>query len=281
MAAIPKLPAQEIVERIYKSYEVSEASEDFRLSRIGASSVGNECLRSIWLSWRAYAKSQFSGRMLRLFGTGHWQEARIVADLRAAGLEVWDTQPDSAEQIDFTDETGHFICKVDGVVKGVPGSREKSHNLEIKTHNKNSFSGVVKHGVEKAKPEHYAQMQAGMWLSGWTRALYVALCKDDEQYYIERIREDKVEQKRIEARVIKLVNATIKPARISEDIDSFSCKFCDMKAVCHNHVEPLRSCRSCVHSTPVQIKGEWFCTQHSRVLSKDEQLTACEDYEVL
>jgi hypothetical protein len=280
MAAIPKPPAQELIDRIYKSYEAKEAKKELRLSRLGASSIGDECLRSIWLNWRAYAVSQFSGRMLRLFGTGHWQEARIVADLRAAGLEVWETQPNSEDQIEFIDETGHFICKVDGIVKGVPESREKPHNLEIKTHNKSSFAGLVKNGVEKSKPNHYTQMQSGMRLSGLARSLYVAVCKDDEQFHIERVREDKAEQQRIESRVIKLVNATIKPARISEDPDSFSCKFCDMKAVCHG-AEPLRTCRSCVHVSPATVKGEWFCTLHSHLLSKDEQLSACAEYEVL
>jgi hypothetical protein len=35
--------------------------------------------------------------MLRLFGTGHWQEDRIVKDLRDAGFSVWDKQDDGKQ----------------------------------------------------------------------------------------------------------------------------------------------------------------------------------------
>jgi hypothetical protein len=278
MAPIPPSAPQEIINRIYAAYEAREGKEIY-LGRLGASFVGEECPRKTWLSWRAYAKAAFSGRMLRLFGTGHWQEDRIVKDLRDAGLEVW-SHDETGAQFEYTDKTGHFIVKLDGVVKGVPGCVEKPHVLEIKTHNKNSFSGVQKHGVLKSKPEHYSQMQAGMWLSGQTRALYVAVCKDDEQFYIERVKEDKAEQKRIEQKVIKLVEARMRPAGISEDGESFGCKYCDMKAACLRQVDPLRTCRSCVNCEPID-EGDWACNLTGVVLSKDEQRKACNSYEVL
>jgi hypothetical protein len=217
--------------------------------------------------------------MYRLFETGHLQEDRIVGDLKNAGLQVWEKDADG-EQFQYLDETGHFIVKVDGVIKGVPESEDKAHILEIKTHNKNSFSGVAKHGVQKSKPLHYSQVQAGMLFSGLTRALYVSLCKDDEQFYIERVKEDKDEQKRIKHRIISIVNATIKPAGISDDGEAFGCKFCDMEEVCTGRVAPLVTCRSCVSAT-AEADGEWFCNEHGHKLGKDSQRAACDLYEVL
>jgi hypothetical protein len=278
MVALPPRPEQEIIERVYAAIKKENGSDD-RLSRIGSSSVGNECMRAVWLQWRRYAVSEFDGRMLRLFGTGHWQESRIVDDLRRAGFEVFDKDT-NGEQFQKTDATGHFITKIDGIIKGVPGSEKTPHLLEIKTHNKNSFSGLEKHGVLKQKPEHYAQMQSSMSLFDMSRGLHVAVCKDNEQYYVERIKEDKVSQKSIFMRVEKLVSATLRPAGVSDDGSSFTCKYCDMRQVCLGMEKPIETCRSCAFSRPV-AGGEWMCAKSSKMLSKEEQLNACEFYEVL
>jgi len=148
MAELPvKNVGQEMVDTIYHAIEKEEV-RDLYLARIGASGIGDECLRSIWLSWRAYDDKQFGGRMLRLFGTGHWQETRVIEDLRRAGYSTWDFDEDG-KQFTYTDETGHFVCKLDGVIKGVPGSEKTPHDLEIKSHNKNSFTELKKKGVEK------------------------------------------------------------------------------------------------------------------------------------
>ena len=284
MAAIPKSPEQLIVERMYNSYELAELKSNeerggIYLGRLGASSIGNECMRSVWLDWRGYARKSFPGRMLRLFGTGHLQEDRIVVDLKAAGLQVFEQTADG-KQFEFLDPTGHLICKVDGVVKGVPESSEKPHNLEIKTHNQTSFNAVAKHGVEKSKPMHYIQMQVGMWLGGFTRSLYVALCKNDEQYDVQRIAADPKTQTAVEHKVIKLVEARLRPAGISDDKTSFTCKFCDMAEVCYGEVEPLKHCRTCLNCIPT-LNGTWTCDLTNQPLNIEQQRKGCEQYEVL
>lgn len=278
MVAIPPKPEQQVINRIYAAIQKEKADTELYLGRLGSSGIGEECTRQVWLNWRGFAREQFDGRMLRLFDTGHQQEARIVADLRRAGFAVWDKQPDG-RQYEFVDPTGHFITKVDGVVKDVPES-DKPHLLEVKTHNKNSFSSLVKKGVADAKPSHYAQVQISMALGGFTRALYVAVCKDDEQFYVERIREDKAEQGRLRARITKLTEARLRPAGISDDGSNFGCKFCSMKAVCTKEAEPLRHCRTCSMCTPGP-EGKWVCELNNHTLTLDEQRAGCEHYEAL
>lgn len=278
MVAIPPKPEQQIIQRVYAAIQKEKANADLYLGRLGSSFIGEECIRQIWLDWRGFAREQFEGRMLRLFETGHLQEARIVEDLRRAGFAVWDKQEDG-RQFEFTDASGHFITKVDGVIKDVPES-EKPHVLEVKTHNKNSFSSLGKKGVQDAKPTHYSQMQISMALGGFTRALYVAVCKDDEQFYVERIREDEAEQKKLKAKIIKLTEARLRPAGISDDGSGFGCKFCSMKAVCTKEAEPLRHCRTCTMCTPGQ-EGKWVCELNKHTLTLDEQRKGCEHYEAL
>ena len=278
MVAIPPRPEQQIVNRVYAAIQKEKADQDLYLGRLGSSFIGEECIRQIWLDWRGFAREQFEGRILRLFETGHLQEARIVDDLRRAGFAVWDKQEDGS-QYEFTDPSGHFITKVDGVIKDVPES-DKPHVLEVKTHNKNSFSSLVKKGVQYAKPTHYAQVQISMALGGFTRALYVAVCKDDEQFYVERIREDKDEQKKLQQKIVKLTEARLRPAGISDDGSSFGCKFCSMKSVCTKETEPLRHCRTCTMCTPGQ-EGKWVCELNKHTLTLDEQRKGCEHYEAL
>jgi hypothetical protein len=278
MVALPPKPAQEIINRVYTAIQKERSSTDLYLGRLGSSFIGEECIRQIWLDWRGFAREGFEGRILRLFETGHLQEERIVADLRRAGFAVWDKQEDG-RQFEFIDETGHFITKVDGIIKDVPGS-DKAHVLEIKTHNKNSFSSLVKKGVRESKPTHYAQVQISMALGGFTRALYVAVCKDDEQFYVERIKEDEETQAKLKQKIIRLTEARLRPAGISDDGSSFGCKFCSMKTVCTRQAEPLRHCRTCSMATPTPA-GTWTCELNKETLSLDAQRAGCDHYEAL
>ncbi len=278
MVAIPPRPEQQIVNRIYAAIEKMKVNPDLYLGRLGSSFIGEECVRQIWLDWRGFAREQFDGRMLRLFETGHLQEERIVEDLRRAGLAVWDKREDG-RQFEFIDKTGHFITKVDGVARDVPESA-KPHILEVKTHNKNSFSNLVKKGVQDAKPTHYAQVQISMALGGFSRALYVAVCKDDEQFYVERVREDTQFQEKLVSKIEKLVAATLRPAGISDDASSFGCKFCGMKRVCTKEAEPLKHCRTCAMCS-AGAEGKWVCNLNNYTLTLDEQRKGCEHYEAL
>lgn len=277
MALLPKTETG-MVNQIYEAIEKHEKSA-FRLTRIGASSIGDECVRASWLSWRGYDTSTFDGRMYRLFRTGHLQEDRIINDLRLAGFEVWSHQEDG-NQFTYNDETGHFVSKLDGIIKGVLGAEKTPHNLEIKTHSLKSFTELEKKGVEKAKPVHFYQMQSGMKYSGLPRSLYVALCKDNERYYIERIKPDEQIMNTIGKRIDTLVSSEMIPAGISEDGGAFACKWCDMRAVCTGDKEPIKTCRSCLNVVVIPQCGAWACGLTGETLDADQQLKACGEYEV-
>jgi hypothetical protein len=272
MVAFPKSPEQKLIDAVYKSYE---KTENLSFSRLGASGIGEECIRKIWFNWRGFSKKQFEGRMLRLFETGHLQEDRVIQDLIRSGKEVYFVN-EYGSQYEFEHDSGHFICKVDGVIK----HQDKNHLLEIKTHNKKSFSALQRHGVEKSKPVHYSQMQISMYLGHFTRGLYVSLCKDDEHYYIEKIKEDKAHQKSLIKKIESLINARMRPTGISEDASIFACKFCDHKDVCVKETKPLFHCRSCVNAIPIN-NGGWNCDLHGTLLNKQQQLIGCEDYQAL
>jgi ribosomal protein S27E len=213
--------------------------------------------------------------MLRLFQTGHLQETRIVQDLKDAGLEVWDVDSDTGKQWVYTAASGHFVCKPDGVVRGVPGAEKTPHLLEIKTSNAKGFKELESRGVKEAKPQHYYQMHAGMWLAGLDRALYVALRKDDEQYYIERVTRDEACIQDIERKLEQLTMSMSPPPRIAEKEGDWRCKFCDGQEVCWGKAQPLVNCRTCQYAA-IKDEGGWYCEQQSVVLTQAAQLKGCD-----
>ena len=165
--------------------------------------------------------------------------------------------------------------------KGVIGAEKTTHDLEIKTHSLKSYTELIKKGVEKAKPVHYWQMQAGMLFGKFTRALYVALCKNDEAYHIERVREDKAVQDTIKGKIIKLVEARTPPVGLSDTASDQGCMWCDMKEVCTGQKKPIKTCRSCEHVSALGTDGEWWCGLHRSLLTNTKQKCACPDYEVI
>jgi hypothetical protein len=269
--------ANKVVSRIYEALEKQERRADQYLGRLGASSIGDPCIRKVWLSWRGFYIPKFSGRTLRIFKTGHLQETRIIDDLRLSGLSVWDADADG-NQFEFTDPlSGHFIAKVDGVVKALPEDPDTPHMMEVKTHSDKSFKDLTKHGVLKSKPMHWYQMQSGMLYGGFNRGLYVALNKNDEQFYVETVEPCEETQMRVQKRVANLVRTTIAPSRIADSSDSFACKFCDAKEVCWNEAPAERNCRTCTNCSP-GAEGTWVCNMLGETRSFDGQRAGCEHH---
>ena len=159
-------------EAIFRHYEKN--AERGGRPHLGASLIGHDCDRYLWLSFRWAKHATFDGRMLRLFDTGNQQESRLVADLRAIGVEVSDKNENGA-QWGFKAIGGHFGGSMDGAGKGLPEAPETWHVLEFKTSNAKSFAALQKNGVEKAKPQHWAQMQVYMHQFELNRAAYIVV----------------------------------------------------------------------------------------------------------
>jgi len=259
--SIPKTSAT--TEAIYRLYETRRAAEPDR-AYLGASIIGAECDRFLWLAFRGAFRQKHPGRILRLFDTGKREEARIIEELRGIGVQVEGEDP----QIDIQACGGHFRGHLDGMGLGIPEAPKTWHVLEFKTHNSKSFAKLEKEGVQKSKPMHYAQMQVYMGCTATTRALYVAVCKDTDDIYTERVRYDMDEFARIMRRAQDIIDAITPPPRCATRSDDFRCKFCDAAEVCWPAKGtvplPCQSCRTCCHATPEtgeDMAGQWTCAK--------------------
>jgi hypothetical protein len=230
MTKIPE-PENTIENLIDKTHE---ARAQKPRPHMGASMLGHPCERWMWLSFRWAVQPAFSGRVLRLFRRGHQEEENIIDDLRSIGVMVQNLETQT--NVNFG---SHVSGSIDAVINGgVPEAMQKRHIGEFKTHSLKSFNDVEAKGVEKSKPEHYAQMQIYMHFAGIERAFYLAVNKNTDELYQERIRYDAECALRLVAKAARIIASVEPPARISTDPGHFECKFCDHHAVCHGGAVP-------------------------------------------
>lgn len=273
--------------------------EGFR-SHLGASIVGHECPRDVWYTFRWAYKSDFDGRMLRLFNRGHLEEGRMIALLLSIGAQVFQ-QDANGKQFRISWAEGHAGGSGDGVVTGIAELGEGQYALlEFKTHGEKSFevlAGKIKDwrdhlwnpkknpftgkGVREAKFEHYVQMQIYMKKMGIPVAMYVAVNKNTDDIYSELVYLNSEVAEQFLDRGSKLVYLDKPPRKMSESPGHYKCRFCNSFSVCHGGKAPARNCRTCVFSEP-RATGDavWFCTKHQSEIGKEVQLVGCNEYSV-
>ena len=276
MAAIPK-PEETTVTRIYKSYEDANTPRFSR--RLGASQIGRSCMREIYYSFRWAKTSLFEGRMLRLFQKGYLEETIIAADLKRAGVQFLALDESTGQQFEFNDIHGHMVAKLDGVCCGLVEAPTTWHTCEFKTANQKAFDKIQKEGVQKAQPEHFAQMQIGLHMAELDRCLYLVVNKNTEEIYIERVKLDKKEVKRIRQRAQEIVFGREAPDRIGTGPAHWECKFCNFHGICYSEELAEKNCRTCVYSTPLEGEdGVWSCDNFDCVIDHDKQKVGCDGH---
>lgn len=275
MAPIPR-PKSQIPGLIY----AARAAENETWDGLGfsPSDLGSECDRYLWLRlhW-APAQEVFDGRMLRLLETGHIQEERLIADLRRAGLEVYEVDPDTGKQFLARAISGHVRGKLDGMARGVPEAPTKWHVVECKSHGLKSWKAWRTAGnLRDGKFDHWVQCQVYMHIRGIDRALYVAVCKDTDEVECERLHYDPEWCARLFARLERILRLSSPPVPASTSDKAPVCQWCKAQDVCRGRVFARLNCRTCLHSTP-NFDGDaaWSCERWTKPLAMDEQRTAC------
>ena len=258
---------------------IGEKGDDLR-DHIGPSILGAECKRAIWYAFRWARLPQVSGRMVRLFNRGDIEEARLLALLELAGVEVFHAD-DTGRQFDVTLLPPHVRGSTDGLARGLVEG-DAFTLLEFKTHNKRSFVELQNKGLREAKLQHYMQMQLYMHGLNVKTGLYLAACKDDDALYAEMIEVDESTVARGLDVARQCVESTTPPARLHDNPGWYKCRFCDFHAVCHMNAAPHQSCRSCRFSRATS--NGWVCVEKQREIKdfypmEDDNGRFCKDYQ--
>ncbi len=273
MIAIPQ--PETTIARIYRAYENRENGRP--RAHLGASLISRACEREAWLSFRWASYPDYDGRILRLFDRGKREEPVFIRDLRDAGAEVHDVDPATGKQFSFAEFGGHVGGSTDGAAIGLVEAPKTWHVLEFKTHNAASFAALRKDGVAKTHPDHVGQMQLYMGWSGMTRALYLAVCKDTDELYAERLQFDRAAFESLREKARRVVFAKEPLPRLSDSPAFYKCKLCMFHDVCHGLAFSRRNCRTCAFSTPRE-DGAWYCERRQQALALDDQSNACGDH---
>lgn len=252
--------------------------DDGHRSHLGASMIGDICLRRLWYGFRWVQSSKFDGRMQRLFNRGHKEEARWIEWLRGIGIQIWELA-DDGKQFRIDDVEKHFGGSLDGIglVSAEAIKRKPIYQLladvgpfltEYKTYNRKTFDKLVKDGVRKSKPRHWVQMCSYGRKYGYAYALYCPICKDDDDIHPEIVELDWNVGADAVRKAEHVITSQSAPPRYSELPSHIECKFCDFHAVCHRGAPFEKNCRSCRFAQPV-ANGEWFCGGYNAIIPKE------------
>jgi len=282
--ALPK--ETKTVQAIYDHYK-AQGDNGYMSQTLSVSLLGHPCERYLWYSFRQCFKPQFDGRMYRLFERGDLEEARLTTDLRAIGCEVHVIDERTGRQFLVLGHGGHLKGYMDGCGLGLPEAPKTWHVVEYKTHNAKSFAKLRRDGLEKAHPKHFAQVQIEMHLTGMRRALYLAVNKDTDEIYAERVRYDKAFATDLYEKALRIIALSKPPSRISSRPDYYQCRFCDAKAICWGTTAPepavplpRLSCRQCCWATPLTDRGNahWRCEKHGNVMRLVGDVSPCKHH---
>lgn len=246
---------------------------------LGISWIGEPCLRKMWYTFRWCAFQKINPRKQRLFSRGHREELIIQSDLRKIGVIC---HVDPSNQPEYATGHGHIKGHPDDFLDNIPDAPKTRHLGEYKTHNDKSFQKLKKEGLRKSKPMHYDQMVCLMNGFKLKRGLYIAVNKNDDERYYERIREDSERAKELIQKAMHIIKSEKPLARISDNPSWYQCSsvWCQFNEICHYGEKPLRNCRTCKFSD-IHDEGKWKCAGHKIELTKSQQLIGCERHKYL
>ena len=274
MVKLPDLGRDEIADAIYAAREARSRPAYTPLG-VNVGSAGDECPRRIWyeVHW-ALPPKRFDGRKIRIFERGDMEEARVVADLRAIGCVVRETDEDG-KQFKIRLADGWVRGRCDGIIEsGLPTAPKSRHVLEVKAVNDKSHKHIVNSGLVLGEPKHHAQCQLAMHALKIKRALYVSVNKNDERIYTERVRYDRHLSETLAGRSYDLARSNVLPLRPYRNANRWPCSFCDYRKVCWEGADSVPSCRTC-RSGEMNKPDELSCKITGDIRAVDAQRAGC------
>lgn len=250
---------------------------------LGASTIGRDCPRELFYSFRWALSVKHEPRILRLFNRGHLEEAHFLAMMTILGdkgVQIWH-EVEGGGQIKFSDHAGHFGSALDGVVKGIPDlPADTPAYMEFKTSADKGFKKLVKEGMQNSKYEHYVQVQVCMHKMNLLHTLYLVVNKNDDSLYGEIIDYNKEVAEKYINRAADIIYTKTIPPQINPSPAWFQCKFCDFMGVCKRHQPVDKNCRTCQYANPSELGG-WKCRKgHHEIIGSDDSFDGCGDYQV-
>jgi hypothetical protein len=202
---------------------------------IGASSIGNECLRRIQFDW--LHPWQPEAQTKRIFDRGHWFESYAVKMLQQAGFLVWRDPLGTA----FSQLGGKFQGHADGIIEHGPEIPGLAYPClwECKGLGSKGWNKLDSQGLAKAYPGYADQVaiyQAYLELTE-NPALFTAGNLDTMELLHLIVPFDPERAQRASDRayaIVRFYEAAELAPRIAGDPEAWHCKYCPHKERCWN-----------------------------------------------
>jgi hypothetical protein len=205
---------------------------------LGGSRIGEPCTRKLVYEVTHVAidaDKGFDGRTLRIFDVGHQFETLSIGWLQAAGFDLRTHRRDGV-QFGFVAAGGRVRGHIDGVIVGGPDIGAAWPALwEHKALNSRSWGEVARHGVRRAKPIYYAQLQIYMAYMELERALFTVLNKDSQALHHEIVPLDLHTAQVLSDKAVDILRAADAgelPPRIATSPDFYLCRWCSYAKRC-------------------------------------------------
>ena len=212
---------------------------------LGASRLGVSCSRALQYEYTHTPRDRaYTGQTLRIFEMGHVLEKIVWQWLQNAGFEIETCHPTTGNPYGFSVAGGRIQGHGDGIVRKVPkGLDFKVPAIwECKTMNAKSWKQLVEKGVKGTKPVYAVQIalyQAYLEESvpgvAQNPALLTAVNKDTSELHHELVPFDAALAQAASDKAVQILRATEAGEtlpRITQDPDSFECRFCDWQQTC-------------------------------------------------
>lgn len=250
---------------------------------LGMSQIGESCTRKLWYSFRYAYRERFDADTIKRFEDGHKSEDLIAARLRMApGVTLETVDQRTGDQFRYTDHNGHASGHCDGKITGLIQAPVKKHIWENKSTSEKKFTELKKiiidvgekQALRKWNATYYGQAQLYMHYEPTDRH-YMTVCTPGGRNWLGLRTEYNQEYAvNLRDRAGRIIKSEEPMDRISDDPAWFECRNCPARGMCHEDDTPNRSCRTCLHSTPIE-NGEWHCDRWGKTLSLEEQLAGC------
>ena len=257
---------------------------------LGMSGIGEPCLRKQWYKFHWAHIEKHDAKTERIFEAGHLFEAKIISQLKLAGMEVFrvDENGNEIELFGYKDEeqeefigfAKHVKGHCDGRIRGVIEAPKTVHVLELKTMMQKYFLPLRKKGVKEDQPVYYGQTQRYMKATGLDRTLFIALNKNTSELYFERIEYDAGYADDLVRKEQMIIIAHEPPVKAYPK-GFFKCgDFCEFDGICHEGKKIEKNCRTCEYAD-IENDGLWTCQKRNdKVIPVGLQRKGCSKYKL-
>jgi hypothetical protein len=203
---------------------------------LGASLIGDECLRKIQFEW--LTETTFSARLRSILARGHYFEIESRQQLIDAGFVFA-----PAEMLAFTAVDGLMAGHADGIIIRAPAGAgielDAPALWEHKALNAKNFRAVERDGLAKVFPRYAAQVALYQtFLDVLDPALVTATNADTCERLHFTVEFDARRAQEASDRAVRVIEATrageLLP-RLDPDLQDFRCKMCSHLERCRRH----------------------------------------------